>query len=123
LKAAWRHWPRNGPQPDDIEKLERLQASARHCYDIQDWENFLKTDEVMHTYIGTMTRNPVFQFVQKSIHDNIHRYYQDFLPMNQDRTLENLKDFDKIIAAMKAKDGAARHPPSSRTMSSGSMTK
>ncbi len=26
--------------------------------------------------------------------------------MNQERTLENLDDFDKIIAAMRAKDGA-----------------
>lgn len=93
--------------PEDIEELERMQSRARHCYEIQDWETFLKTDEAMHTYIGTMTRNPVFQFVQKSIHDNIHRYYQDFLPMNRERTLENLQDFDKIIAAMKSKDGAA----------------
>lgn len=66
----------------------------------------MKTDEAMHTYIGTMTRNPMFQFIQKSIHDNIHRYYQDYLPMNRERTLENLDDFDKIIAAMKAKDSA-----------------
>jgi DNA-binding FadR family transcriptional regulator len=93
--------------PADIEELERMQARARHCYEIQDWETFLKIDEAMHTYIGTMTRNPVFQFVQKSIHDNIHRYYQDYLPMNSERTLENLDDFDKIIAAMKAKDGDA----------------
>jgi DNA-binding FadR family transcriptional regulator len=93
--------------PKDIEELEQMQAQARHYYDIQDWESFLKTDEAMHTYIGTMTRNPVFQFVQKSIHDNIHRYYQDFLPMNRERTLENLQDFDKIIAAMKSKNGAA----------------
>jgi DNA-binding GntR family transcriptional regulator len=90
----------------DIETLEQMQARARQFYDSQDWENFLKTDEAMHTFIGTMTRNPVFQFVQKSIHDNIHRYYQDFLPMNSERTLENLIDFDKIIAAMKAGDGA-----------------
>jgi DNA-binding FadR family transcriptional regulator len=91
--------------PEDIEELERMQARARRFYETEDWENFLKTDEAMHTFIGTMTRNPVFQFIQKSIHDNIHRYYQDFLPMNRERTLENLIDFDKIIAAMKAKDG------------------
>lgn len=24
----------------DIEELERMQARARHCYEIQDWENF-----------------------------------------------------------------------------------
>ncbi|MDT8380595.1 MAG: FadR/GntR family transcriptional regulator [Desulfotignum sp.] len=92
--------------PEDIEELERLQAIARRCFERRDWESFLKTDETMHTYIGTMTRNPVFQFIQKSIHDNIHRYYQDYLPMNRERTLENLRDFDKIIAAMKEKDGS-----------------
>ena len=93
--------------PEDIEELEQMQARARRFYETEEWENFLKTDEAMHAFIGTMTRNPVFQFIQKSIHDNIHRYYQDFLPMNQERTLENLIDFDKIIAAMKAKDAAS----------------
>ncbi len=92
---------------DDIQEMERLLAKARQCFDNQDWETFLQTDEAMHTFIGTMTRNPVFQFVQKSIHENIHRYYRDYLPMNHERTLENLNDFEKIIAAMKAKDGAA----------------
>jgi DNA-binding FadR family transcriptional regulator len=58
----------------------------------------------MHTYIGTMTRNPIFQFIQKSIHDNIHQYYAQYLPMNRERTLENLTDFRKIIDAMKADD-------------------
>lgn len=91
--------------PEDIEEMERLFAKAKDCLEKEDWETFLKTDETMHTYIGVMSRNPVFQFVQKSIHDNIHRYYQEHLPMNHDRTLENLNDFQKIIAAMKEKDG------------------
>lgn len=93
--------------PEDIRKMEDLFAKAKTHFENQAWEDFLKTDEAMHTYIGYMSRNPVFQFVQKSIHDNIHRYYQDFLPMNHERTLENLNDFKKIIAAMKAGDGAA----------------
>jgi GntR family transcriptional regulator, transcriptional repressor for pyruvate dehydrogenase complex len=93
--------------PDDIREMERLFAKARHCFENQDWETFLKTDEAMHTFIGVMTQNSVFQFVQQSIHENIHRYYLDYLPMNHERTLENLTDFEKIIAAMKAKDGAA----------------
>jgi DNA-binding FadR family transcriptional regulator len=61
----------------------------------------------MHTYIGTITRNPVFQFVQKTIHDNIHLYYNEFLPMDKDRSLENLMDFKRIIDAMKAGDQKA----------------
>jgi len=59
----------------------------------------------MHTYFGIMTRNPVFQFIQKSIHDNIHTYYEEFLSMNQERILENLTDLEKIIEAMKTNDG------------------
>jgi len=89
---------------EDIMELERLFNQAKKYYEKNDWENFLKIDEKMHTYIGTMTRNPVFQFVQKSIHDNIHRYYAEYLPMNKERTLENLTDFEKIIDAMKVND-------------------
>ena len=88
----------------DIQKLEALFSEAKTCYKQNDWENFLKTDEKMHTHIGIMTRNPVFQFVQKSIHDNIHQYYKEYLHMNKKRTLENLTDFEKIIAALKIND-------------------
>ena len=88
----------------DIKELEALFNQAKAYYEKNDWENFLKIDEKVHTYIGTMTRNPVFQFVQKTIHDNIHRYYEEYLPMNKQRTLENLTDFEKIIDAMKVND-------------------
>ena len=91
----------------DIKALEALFNQAKACYKKNDWGNFLKIDEKMHTYIGTMTRNPVFQFVQKSIHDNIHPYYEEYLPMNKKRTLENLTDFEKIIDAMKVNDAKA----------------
>lgn len=90
--------------PRDIRELEKMFLRAKACYEKNDWENFLKMDEKMHTYIGTMTRNPVFQFVQKTIHDNIHLYYNEYLPMDRERTLENLTDFEKLIEAMKAGD-------------------
>lgn len=92
--------------PEDIDKMEQLYKKAEAYFKAEDWENFLKTDETMHTYIGIMSQNPVFQFVQKSIHDNIHQYYESYLPMNHERTLENLNDFKKIIDAMKIHDSA-----------------
>lgn len=88
----------------NIKKLESLFNQAKLYYEKKEWENFLKIDETLHTYIGTMTRNPVFQFIQKSIHDNIHRYYEEYLPMDKAKTLENLIDFEKIIDAMKVND-------------------
>ena len=36
----------------------------------------------------------------------IHQYYESYLPMNHERTLENLNDFKKIIDAMKIHDSA-----------------
>lgn len=89
---------------DDIKELDSLYAKANEFYKSNNWEDFLKIDEQVHTYIGTMTQNPVFQFVQKTIHDNIHLYYDEYLPMNKERTLENLNDFKKIITAMKKND-------------------
>ncbi|MCP4718257.1 MAG: FadR family transcriptional regulator, partial [Desulfobacteraceae bacterium] len=49
--------------PEDIQEMERLFKKAKTYFENQDWENFLKTDQTMHTYFGTMSRNPVFQFV------------------------------------------------------------
>ncbi|MCP3943606.1 MAG: FadR family transcriptional regulator [Desulfobacteraceae bacterium] len=93
--------------PEDIQEMERLFKQAKTHLENQDWENFLKTDQTMHTYIGIMSGNPIFQFVQKSIHDNIHQYYEFYLPMNHARTLENLTDFEKLIKAMKIHDTTA----------------
>jgi DNA-binding FadR family transcriptional regulator len=89
---------------DDIQELEKLFHEAQSYYKKNNWEDFLKMDEKMHTHIGIMTRNPVFQFVQKSIHDNIHQYYDEHLSMNKKIALENLTDFKKIIAALKIND-------------------
>ena len=89
---------------EDIQTLEDMCAQARECYENEDWENFLKMDESMHAFVGTMSRNPIFQLIQQSVHDNIHRYYDIYLRMNHQRTLENLEDFEKIIQAMKDKE-------------------
>ncbi|WP_320042024.1 FadR/GntR family transcriptional regulator [uncultured Desulfobacter sp.] len=91
--------------PGDIETMEDLYEQARQHYENGDWESFLKTDEAMHAYIGTMSGNPVFQLLQQSIHTNIHEYYGYYLPMNKESTLENLNDFKKIIAALKSGNG------------------
>jgi len=91
----------------DIKELEKLFNQAKIYYEKKDWENFLKIDEQTHIYIGAMSRNPVFQFIQKSIHENIHPYYEEFLSMNEERMLENLKDMEKIIETMKTNDEKA----------------
>jgi DNA-binding FadR family transcriptional regulator len=89
---------------DDINVLQALYDKAKAYADKDDIVNFLKTDEKIHGVIGTMSRNPVFQFVQQSIHDNIHQYYEEYFPMNKESVKENLEDLEKIIQAMKVND-------------------
>jgi GntR family transcriptional regulator, transcriptional repressor for pyruvate dehydrogenase complex len=89
---------------EEIESLENLWKKGMEYYSKADWKNFLKTEDQMHTMLGKMTKNPVFQFVQKTIHDNIHEFHEESLDMNEPRTLENLDDFKNIIQALKIKD-------------------
>ncbi|MCF6246385.1 MAG: FadR family transcriptional regulator [Desulfobacula sp.] len=89
---------------EDIAMLESLYDEAKIHSEKGDILSFLKTDEKMHTYIGIISRNPVFQFVQQSIHENIHQYYEEYFPMNEESVQENLNDLEKIIEAMKTKD-------------------
>lgn len=89
---------------EDIAYLTSLYDTAKDLAEKGDIVNFLKTDEKMHAYLGTMSRNPVFQFIQQSIHDNIHQYYEDYFPMNAESVSENLEDIERIIQAMKDKD-------------------
>lgn|GEM_PF-4809488 len=53
--------------------------------------------------------------VLKSIHDNIHRYYEIYLVMDQPELEENLKDRERIVSAVeerkvsRARELAQRH--------------
>lgn len=65
----------------------------------------IKMEGAMHAHIGHMSGNPIFQLLQQSIRTNIHEYCGYYLPMNKERTLENLNDFKKIIADLKSGNG------------------
>ena len=88
----------------DIQAMKDLLKQAKPFIKKQDWDSFLKIDKEMHTLLGEISGNPVFKFIQKTIHDNIHNYYDEYLPMNQETAKENYNDFDVIIKAIEKKD-------------------
>ncbi len=90
--------------PEDIRQMREMMAEAKACIDKDDIDGFLIVDEDMHNFLGRISRNTVFQFVQKSIHDNIHNYYNTFLPMDKASCIENYNDFEQIIQALENKD-------------------
>ncbi|MCD4743508.1 MAG: FadR family transcriptional regulator [Desulfobacteraceae bacterium] len=89
---------------DDIQAMKDLLKQAKPFIKKQDWDGFLIIDKEMHTLLGKISGNSVFQFIQKTIHDNIHNYYDEYLPMNKETATENYNDFQIIIKAIENKE-------------------
>jgi len=88
---------------DDIVKLEALLEEARGHVErgADGWNDFLSVDQQFHQELARITGNPIYIFVNKMIHDNIHRYYDDFLPPDETRLDENYKDLCSIVELVK----------------------
>jgi len=86
----------------DIELLRSLLDEAAACVDrgVDHLDDFLKVDKELHLTFAYITQNPVYISVLKSIHDNINRYYEIYLVMDQPELEENLKDLERIVSAV-----------------------
>lgn len=94
--AAVRH------SPNDIQRLEQLLTNARECTEKGSSHRnaFIEIDKQIHMTLAQITENPIYIFVLSSIHDNIHRYYDQFLSMEQRELKENYQDLCELIRAV-----------------------
>ncbi len=95
----------------DLRQLKDLLAAAGACLPAgRRRDEFLEADRQIHTTIAATTQNPIYQSVLASIHDNIHRYYDRFLSMDDRELQENYRDLCDLVAAIEKKDAPnARH--------------
>ena len=86
--------------------LEALLEDARQCVarGAAAVSDFLTADKNIHLYFARMTANPIYISILKTIHENIQRYYDDFLVMEEPEMKQNLADLEDVVAAMKAGD-------------------
>ena len=68
----------------DIDKLNELLDGARKCIDAgpSQRDAFIEIDKCIHMTLAQLTENPIYISVLHSVHDNIHRYYDEFLSMD-----------------------------------------
>ena len=95
----------------DIGKLTDLLSEARKCIDAGTSQRnaFLEIDKRIHMTLAHMAANPIYISVLHSVHDNIHRYYDAFLSMDQRELQENYRDLcDLVQAVEKGQVGRAR---------------
>ena len=87
---------------EDIEQLKRLLQAATACWKegVQKWSEFVRVDEKVHMALARSAGNPLYALVLKTVHDNIHIYYDRFLPSGEDELNENHRDLQQIVDAV-----------------------
>lgn len=89
----------------DIERLRGLLATAKARLDKQEgWEAFTRADTSVHMALAQIAGNTVYEFIQSSIHDNIHRYYAKYLAREDHELLGHYQDLCGIIDAVEKGD-------------------
>ena len=86
----------------DIEQLQNLLAGAKQLCEqgLGRWPDFVRLDEQIHMAIAKVAGNPLYDFVLRSVHDNIQRYYDTFLNVSDHEMAENYEDLRLLIAAI-----------------------
>lgn len=92
----------------DVEPLRELLAQAHGylAHGVSHWDRFIRVDEQVHLALSRITGNPLFASVLKTVHDNIHRYYESFLPGDEGIMRENYQDLCDIVEAVERGHGA-----------------
>lgn len=90
----------------DRKMLRKLLDEARVCVErgAEGVSDFLTVDKDIHLCFARITGNPIYISILKTIHENIRRYYDEFLLMDLPEMDENFRDLEDVIAAMEKGD-------------------
>jgi DNA-binding FadR family transcriptional regulator len=86
----------------DIQHLKKLLADAKTHLDegASGWDEFIQVDNQLHMALARISGNPIYESVLQTIYDNIHRYFDQFLPREEELLKENYKDLCEIVEAV-----------------------
>ena len=86
----------------DIQYLKKLLADAKTHLDegASGWDEFIQVDNQLHMALASISGNPIYESVLQTIYDNIHRYFDQFLPREEELLKENYKDLCEIVEAV-----------------------
>lgn len=87
---------------DDIEYLRDLISRAETCWKagVKRFAEFMRVDEKIHMALAGISGNPVYEVILRTVHDNIHIYYDLFLPSSMDKMNENFQDLKQLVGAV-----------------------
>jgi DNA-binding FadR family transcriptional regulator len=89
---------------DQIQDLKSLLDDARNCVEqgSSRRNEFIEIDKQIHMNLAQIAGNPIYATILHSIHENIHRYYDRFLSMEERELEENYRDLCNIVRTVEA---------------------
>lgn len=91
---------------NDIEALAAIleQADGLVRTEPDEWDGFHKLDALFHQTLAQIAGNCLIQANLKTVHENIHTYFQQYLPFSQKLLEEDLNDLQRIFKAVESHD-------------------
>lgn len=98
-------------RPEDIMHMRGLLEKARACLELgtAGWEDFIRADNEIHTYLAQIAGNPIYLAVLRSIYGSIHKYFNRFLPRLESLLQENYSDLCEIVQAVEKGQASRAH--------------
>lgn len=95
----------------DLTVLKNLYDQTVAAFDAgrEQWDTAIRCDEQIHLALARIAGNPLFIAVLETVYQNIHTYYESYLPMEESVLAENINDLKVIIDAVAKKDSAKAH--------------
>ncbi|MBN2126534.1 MAG: FadR family transcriptional regulator, partial [Deltaproteobacteria bacterium] len=76
------------------------EAGARLEEGAAGWDAFIRVDNRIHMALARMAGNPIYESVLETVYDHIHRYFDRFLPREEEMVRENHEDLRRIVKAV-----------------------
>ena len=88
---------------EDIKDLEHLIVTAGLLKEkgVAAWENFLDVDQEIHKKLAKISKNSLYSYSARIIHDNIRKYYDKYLDNTLERMEENFQDLSDMVDAVR----------------------
>ena len=96
---------------EDIKHLKKLLVDAKTHLEAGavGWDEFILVDNRVHMALANIAGNPIYEWVLQTIYDNIHRYFNQFLPREERLLWENYQDLCEIVEAVEKGQAAKAH--------------
>jgi len=80
---------------------ETILASKRF-----NWKAFMEIDQRLHRALARIAQNSIYEFILKTIHENINRYYESYLPKDKETWKQSFLEMRPLVKAVE--DGDAK---------------